>query len=448
MLHRAAGLLVVLPLATSACGSVADTGADASPAADAAPADPTVEVTVYSDNDADAGQPNTAAYVVFTGPTGAVVAEGTVDGSGRASAAMPDGGRVMALRRDDTSLGVAIIEDVAPGDRLHVGLPPAIGKVGAARTATVTFPDPSNPHTVYTRCGTTAAAPGASSASVTLYAGCEPADEVTLAIGRDVGGPQFATMPATPWTGGGSVAAPDAYVAPGAYALSVSGVPVGVGRADLQHATSLGGTTVTLDFTSIEAPGVGAFTQELAGATGSGLRVTDEVTYCVAGSTAEHRVARARYGSLLAGGLDLGQAPPEASTPVVGAAGVSWTTTGDGPADLTLVQWLMAWDDGAGARSASIIVMRRPDAPTSIAMPTMPAAFAADVPSAGSTFIYNGAHVHYVDNAFDDGYAAAKDFVNVYEYGYFKIADVRPTAGDDLVQRRTFNSSFSTSCEL
>ncbi len=362
---RRVGTVFVSSVLLCGCALYADGGGD-----DAA----TITVTAYDGN----GIPRAGHPVVFLDADDSVVDEATLDDAGVAHGSAPDGGSVVVLVEDSTTMPeLAMWRNVHPGDTLVLGWP-AVGE-GERQSVAVTFPplDGAATYVLQTSCDwvrstTTSAAVAFCGDDHTLAILARDADDRALgtlhAADVDVSAPLDLSGP---YTGNELVSIEFGSLPPGLLVeFTAMTFLEPFGMIDLYETelivptTDEGQATLVLEASVARTEGSTLQTKIMA-VDGDHAPQVDLTHY-----------TQSRLGGLYFGGYNAPELSNITYDPATATA--SWTA---GPANRSASGTLASLYLRGGGRTAIWRISVASDA-TSVTLPTLPAAFDALAPAA------------------------------------------------------------------
>jgi len=338
-------------------------------------------VTVHVQTPTGDGKPDPTAIVIFANAT-EVVHDGMVDASGDASWDLPDGGSVTVLQRyDNTDRHVdqlTTFRRVIPGDVLQAGAPKSRTMYFGQQIAmTAHMPTDAYTATVYFPCGSSSAQQNGVE-TLTFYDSCSPPTFDMLAL-RD--GSAYVWQTNTTLAAGGDIAIGDAFVPMGHYTASLANIPAQE-NVSVVSETMVDTFPVQLDthtFDPTASPTSQDITLAYPPGAGKGTVLWEREAQ---GTYLRHTRIAVDTSAPATLAWDLSELPlPTLATAHADATGVSWNQSGSGKASERVVQWIGQWGTD---HTANWTIIEPADAATSSALVPLPAAYAADDPTANS----------------------------------------------------------------
>ncbi|HEX8114190.1 MAG TPA: hypothetical protein VF516_40955 [Kofleriaceae bacterium] len=366
------------------------------------------------------GQPDTGAIAVFQDPSGTMVGDGLVDAAGHAQADMPAGGSITVIRvvdPSDTARDVAMttIRGVQPGDSITVGStasPAAF--TGGSSTMTASFtPFAANyTYMFYTTCGGVGGSGGTT--QLAFVDGCHGATFDLLSVATSTTDPpdvRYIYQTGLTYAANGAVTVPNTWSSMASFTATLTNVPGNLSDLELTHATLLGKIAAAPVTTGVTSPsaGVVAATTSYPPAVGNGAITTLALHNSNASGFQTLEVRTQTVAATL--GIDLAQQalPWLVGAPTGTLTGASWDQLEGGAPDVRLVTWNGHWTDGVRTVFVSW-TFEDGEHTTSIALPALPAKYAAYDPGKASGVVVARPAVTYLDYDALDGYDAARRY--------------------------------------
>lgn len=399
-----------------------------------------VQLTVLST--AFDGQSDTGAIAVFQDPSGATIADGLVDAAGRAQADLPAGGSITVIRVVDSSaterdVAMTTIRGVKPGDQITVGTtesPTHFTGGSSMMTASFTPIAANYSYEFYTTCGGVGGSGG--TAQLAFVDGCHGATFDLLSVATSTTDPpdvRYVYQTGLTYAANGSVTVPPSWTVAASFTATLTNVPNNLSDLELTHTTLLGKIAAAPITTGVTAPsaGVVAATTSYPPDIGTGAIATLALHNTNASGFQTLEARSTAVAATL--GIDLAQQalPWLVGAPTGTLTGASWDQLEGGAPDVRLVTWNGHWTDGARTVFLNWTLEDGEHA-TSIALPALPAKYAAYDPGKASGVVVGRPSVLYLDYDALDGYDAARRYgPNLAD----SLTDLGVLTGRPLVRR-------------
>ena len=384
-------------------------------AVDAADPATLVEVTAYTQRKGD-GQRDPKAIAVFVDPAGNFVKHGQVDANGVASAYMPSGGTVIVVQGQSPPdnlfiryVNISVIRDVMPGDRVIAGsrTRTRVEKSGIQTSMYASYtPIGSTGPALLMACGIDGGI--GNPRGITFSASCATPSFDLLAIGDDsTSVRKFVWHEDIPYASNGTFTIPNTWQAMPTTTTTFLNVPPNLTRVFASTFAVVDDLPFEIDRKSVEQPAAGTSAVALlyAPITNAPLVVANTIQGV---QTLERmKVVPAQPADVT---IDWAALPvPRAVMVQASETGATWGVTGSGAPDARLVIWAAEWLDGNNVqRYVTVEIVEPVTSTNATTLPSLPAAYAGDDPTAAAQKTVRGAAVQHVDYDNIAGYGDAK----------------------------------------
>ena len=353
------------------------------------------------------GSPDASATAIFTDAMGTVVVDTQVDACGQAQAPLPDGGVVTTINTVSGIEEIHTYRGVKSGD--HVVIDPPSSTSGSQDMMLASFTPPTGTTTAafMTACGggSWAKGNGPIDADLTFYDGCRTPTFDMLTIASIPGGPnQFVWQTGLAHSPNGNVSVASDWAPMGTATVTLANVPANTASLNTTWSNLIGATSVQMSGLRVDVPVAGDQNISLSYPPNAGDGAVASVTVFTNAVSSESRAA-VQLGQPSSLTIDFASQPvPMPSLVHQTANSATWTLTSGGTADVRSVQWLARL--GSGTPVAWTIV-EPDDGLASSAMPSLPAAQAAEDPTVDPNAVLDGASVAYTDYDVLSGFSLA-----------------------------------------
>jgi len=355
------------------------------------PSDASVQVL------AGTGAPDTSATAIFTDAMGNVVVDTQVDACGQAQAPLPGGGAITIIQTGNGQEFIDMYRGVTSGE--HVLINPPSARSGSQDLMLASFTPPTGTTTAafMTACGGGSWAKGNApvDAFLTFYDGCRTPTFDMLTIASIPGGPnQFVWQTGLTHFPNGNVAVDGTWAPMGTATLTLANVPPNTASLSTTWSTLIGPTSVQMSGLRVDVPTAGDQDISLSYPPNAGDGAAASVTIFTNAVSSESRTA-VQLGQPSSLTIDFASQPiPMPSAVQQTTTSATWTVTGGGTADVRAVQWLARLASGT---LVTWTIVGPDDGATSMTIPSLPAAHAAEDPTADPGAVIDGAAVSYTD---------------------------------------------------
>jgi hypothetical protein len=358
--------------------------------------DPTM-VSVQVLSSSRDGTPDLGATAIFTDSNGTVVVDTQVDACGQAQASLPSGGSLTTIENANGYEILHTYRGLTTGD--HVVVNPGSATSGAQDLMLASFVPPTNANnmSLMTACGggSWSSGTGPVTANLKFYDGCRTPtfDMLSIASFPNTQPHQFVWQTGLTHFPNGNVSVATSWAPMGTATVTLANVPPSSPQLGLHWSTKINATPVSMSSVGISSPAAGnqSVSMSYPPGAGDGAVVTVDTFTSLLSSESRTVVENGAPSSIT---VDFAtQAIPLISAVQQTATGASWTETAGGAADVRTIF------RRAQLPNVRVLwtLMEPYDGQPSTTMPALPAAHAAEDPTADPTAQLHGTAVIYVD---------------------------------------------------